>query len=70
MPEYPGTYTARLEYVDRVSRERQSGSFVIQVSDIGGENVRRCNIVGGAGCNAGAGMLALMLVGFWGIRRR
>jgi len=68
MPEYPGTYTARLEYVDRVSRVRRTESFVIQVSDnlIGGGTVRRCIVVGGGGCNAGAGMLALGLVfGLW-----
>ena len=73
MPETPGAYTARLEFVDRVSRDRRSESFVIQVSDNlsggGGATIRRC-VVGGAGCNAGAGMLALIFIGVLGIRRR
>jgi len=74
MPDYPGTYTARLEYVDRASRERRSESFVIQVSDNliggGGGAVRRCISVGGAGCNAGSGLLALAAFGFWIMQRR
>ena len=36
----------------------------------GGATIRRC-VVGGGGCNAGVGMLALILVAwFWGMRRR